>query len=110
MHRRPHFASPLVSVVATNTGGALAAKALTMTIPIVFLVGNDPVKLGLVASLNRPDGNLTGQNVFSQELEAKRLGVLHELVPQATAVTGKLQGERNESGLRPIADLAADTR
>jgi putative tryptophan/tyrosine transport system substrate-binding protein len=90
--RLPEIAAELVRrqpAVIVTTGGptaALAAKAATTTIPIVFGVGEDPTRLGLVSSLARPTGNLTGINLLANEVEAKRLELLHQMVPGALRI------------------------
>jgi putative tryptophan/tyrosine transport system substrate-binding protein len=77
---------PVAAIVTPGPLSTLAAKAATATVPIVFSIGIDPVSLGLVASLNRPGGNLTGVNILSREFAAKALEVLHELLPATTSV------------------------
>src|SRR5262245_21838766 len=100
-----------VDVIATpgNTPAALAAKAATTTIPIVFGVAEDPAKIGLVANLARPGGNATGFNFFFSEVGAKRLGLLHDLVPKAVRIAvlvNPANAPTAEAVLREIPEAA----
>jgi putative ABC transport system substrate-binding protein len=113
--RLPALAADLVrrrvAVIATpaNVPAALAAKAATATVPIVFGVSEDPVQLGLVASLARPGGNVTGINFFAGELVAKRLRLLHDLLPKAVRVAVLLNPANAaiaESALRAMQEAA----
>src|SRR6516162_6729451 len=114
LDRLPALAADLVrrrvAVIATSgTPEALAAKAATTTIPIVFVVGADPVALGLVASLNRPGANLTGSANLAGELAPKRLQLLHDLTPNA-ALFGVLADPAFPVAQSTIADLLAAAR
>jgi putative ABC transport system substrate-binding protein len=104
MDRLPELAAELVQrrvaviVAAPNPEGIAAAKAATAIIPIVFLSGPDPVRIGLVASINRPGGNLTGVTLLSTDLVAKRIGLLHDLAPRVAAVAMLLDRRRQFVG------------
>jgi putative ABC transport system substrate-binding protein len=111
--RLPGLAMDLIerkpAVIVAVGPGALAVKATTSTIPIVFISGGDPVDAGLVTGLNRPGGNVTGVNWFSTELGAKRLGLLHELVPNA-AVFALLVNPRDSGAARQTTDVQTGVR
>jgi putative ABC transport system substrate-binding protein len=116
MERLPDLAADLlrrqVAVIAATSGPgpALAAKRTTTTIPIVFIASNDPVKLGLVANLARPDGNLTGINFFTGELAAKRLELLHALVPMATRLAVLIDPANPDYAETTVREVGAAAR
>jgi ABC-type uncharacterized transport system substrate-binding protein len=110
--RLPELAAELVrrqvAVIVTTGGspGLLAAKAATTTIPVVFIVAEDPVRLGFVASLARPGGNLTGINIFTIELAAKRMELLRELVPGAARMAVLVTAANAETTVRDVEAAA----
>jgi putative ABC transport system substrate-binding protein len=97
-------------IIGANLDAALAAKAATTTIPIVFLSGNDPLQSGLVASVNRPNGNVTGVNFFSGVLVAKRLGLLHDLLPRATTAALLVNPNAQDRGSDQLRDAQSAAR
>jgi putative ABC transport system substrate-binding protein len=101
LDRLPALVADLIrrpaAVIGGNTPSALATKAATAAIPIVFVTGSDPIRTGLVASLNRPGGNVTGVVFTSVDLNAKRLGLLHELVPKAGVMAALLDPSGGKS-------------
>jgi putative ABC transport system substrate-binding protein len=126
--RLPALAAELVQgqvtvLAAPGSPAALPAKAATAVIPTVFMIGSDPVRLGLVSSLNHPGGNLTGVSYFNEEIAPKRLSLLHELIPTANTIallvnpanptaaaaqTREMQGAVNALGLRMMVVKASN--
>jgi putative ABC transport system substrate-binding protein len=112
--RLPALAADLirkrVTVIFANGPSVVAAKAATTTIPIIFLTGDDPVRLGFVASFNRPGGNATGIAILSGELAAKRLELLRALVPQARTIAVLINPDYRPVSQRFKADIEAAAR
>jgi putative tryptophan/tyrosine transport system substrate-binding protein len=113
--RLPALAADLVRrgvavIVATDSEATRVSKSATATIPIVFIFGNDPVRLGIVANLNRPDGNVTGVSFIHTDLGPKRMGLLHELVPTAAVVAVLVDAENAEFETVQIRDAEEGAR
>ena len=110
-HRLPALVADLVrqqvALIVGNTPSALAAKAATTTLPIVFVTGNDPVISGLVASLNRPGGNATGVSFLSSAVGTKRLELLHQLVPKAATIAMLVDPNTTTDAERELRDVQA---
>jgi ABC-type uncharacterized transport system substrate-binding protein len=109
--RLPALAADLVQrkvavIAAFDTASAFAAKVATKTIPVIFLVGGDPIKVGLVASLRRPSGNVTGVSILFNTLAAKQLEVLHEAIPKAHLI-GLLTNSTNPNAKFDVRDVQA---
>jgi putative ABC transport system substrate-binding protein len=111
--RFPGFMSEFIRhraavIVTSSNAGTVAAKKATSTIPLVFSIGDDPVKVGLVPSLNRPGGNITGVYQFASGLEGKRLGLLHEIVPKASTLAVLIHPNFDSLGsqLRDVQEAA----
>jgi putative ABC transport system substrate-binding protein len=119
--RLPAFAADLVRlqvavIMAVSDVSALPAKAATSTIPIVFISGNNPVDFGLVRSLNRPGENVTGVTTLNVEMAARRLELLHQVVPTATSIVALInptdppRGGRLASSYPPLLSVKSDSR
>ncbi|MGY4622582.1 ABC transporter substrate binding protein [Bradyrhizobium sp. USDA 4486] len=107
-HLQANWCCRQVTVIAaTNTAAAVAAKAATTSIPIVFSIAGNPIQLGLVASLNRPDGNVTGVTLLALEVTPKRLELLHQLLPVATTMALLINPSNPVLAEPQISDLQA---
>ena len=114
MNRLPPFAAelarkPVTILIGAGLSATLAAKAATTTIPIVFFIGEDPIRLGLVASLNQPGGNMTGATTSNTEVGPKRLQLIRELVPSAKVV-GLLVNPKSPNADDLVMDMQAAAR
>jgi putative ABC transport system substrate-binding protein len=98
-----------VALIVGNSVAAQAAKAATHSVPIIFVYGGDPIKDGLVTSINRPESNVTGVTFFTSSISAKRLELLRELVPQSTVIAA-LQDPNNTSTMNELKDIEAAAR
>jgi putative tryptophan/tyrosine transport system substrate-binding protein len=97
-------------IVATDSLATLTSKVATARIPIVFIFGNDPVRLGLVTSLNRPEGNVTGVSFVNADLGTKRIGLLHELVPNVAVIAVLVDANNPEGETVAIRDAQEGAR